>query len=223
MTSDGATWLDWQMAAGSQAARVGVGFGQEVRNAIHRRAERLVEMGHATARDGTIVVSRNAPTALQRQEVQKVGQKLAADRGLTFMPGRVGEYVTDRLSGVASLASGRFAMIEGGLGFQLVPWQPILDKRTFGDVLCIPKTLNPEVVVMKSAQDGNRPDHTGSLNWARNRRILIQGQVRPCRVIVASVRFQNPAQMFFAQDNDVVHTFTPDRSDQSFDKAILPG
>jgi hypothetical protein len=29
--------------------------------------------------------------------------------------------------------------------------------------------------------------------------------------------------MHLAQDNDVVHTFTPDRSDQPFHKAILPG
>jgi hypothetical protein len=28
--------------------------------------------------------------------------------------------------------------------------------------------------------------------------------------------------MCLAQDNDVVHTFTPDRSDQPFNKAILP-
>jgi hypothetical protein len=36
---------------------------------------------------------------------------------------------TGRLAGVASLISGRFAMIENGLGFQLVPWQPLLEKR----------------------------------------------------------------------------------------------
>src|SRR5450631_2605077 len=29
--------------------------------------------------------------------------------------------------------------------------------------------------------------------------------------------------MCLAQDNDVVHTFTPDRSDLPFDNAILPG
>jgi hypothetical protein len=29
--------------------------------------------------------------------------------------------------------------------------------------------------------------------------------------------------MHLAQDNDVVHTLTPDRSDQPFGKAILPG
>ena len=28
-----------------------------------------------------------------------------------------------------SLASGRFAMIDDGLGFQLVPWRPALDRH----------------------------------------------------------------------------------------------
>src|ERR1700736_6032570 len=41
-------------------------------------------------------------------------------------------------------------------------------------------------------------------------------------VVVTGVRFENPTQMRLAQNNDVVHTFTPDRSDQPFDKAILP-
>src|SRR5437870_13191316 len=40
-------------------------------------------------------------------------------------------------------------------------------------------------------------------------------------VVVACVRLQYLAQMHLAQDNDVVHTFTPDRSDQPFGKAIL--
>src|ERR1700731_50608 len=42
-------------------------------------------------------------------------------------------------------------------------------------------------------------------------------------VIIARVRLQNLPQMHLAQDNDVVYTLTPDRSDQPFDKAILPG
>src|SRR5882724_2953882 len=41
-------------------------------------------------------------------------------------------------------------------------------------------------------------------------------------VVIACVRLQNLTQMHLAQDNDVVHTFTPDRSDQPFSKAILP-
>ena len=40
-----------------------------------------------------------------------------------------GKYVTARLAGIANLTSGRFAMIEDGFGFHLVPWQPVLEKR----------------------------------------------------------------------------------------------
>ena len=41
----------------------------------------------------------------------------------------MGDYVSGRLTGTASLISGRFAMIEDRLGFQLVPWQPVLEQR----------------------------------------------------------------------------------------------
>src|SRR6202790_4768291 len=41
-------------------------------------------------------------------------------------------------------------------------------------------------------------------------------------VVIVRIRQQDSAQMHLAQDNDVVHTFTPDRSDQPFGKAMLP-
>ena len=86
-------------------------------------------MGHATAKDGFIDIPRRTVAVLQRQEVERVGRQMAAERGLTYTPSGPGEYVSGRLAGVATLASGRFAMIEDGLGFQLVPWQPVLEKR----------------------------------------------------------------------------------------------
>ena len=105
------------------------GFGREVNKAISRRAQRLVEMGLATAKDGNIRVPVNTVATLERQEVERVGHQMARERGLTYMPANAGEYVSGRLAGVASLVSGRFAMIDNGLGFQLVPWQPLLEKR----------------------------------------------------------------------------------------------
>src|ERR1700730_12621981 len=42
-------------------------------------------------------------------------------------------------------------------------------------------------------------------------------------IVIVGVGFQDPTQIHLAQDNDVVHTFTADRSDQPFGKAILPG
>src|ERR1700722_3901929 len=47
--------------------------------------------------------------------------------------------------------------------------------------------------------------------------------MRSDAIIIVGVGFQDPTQMHLTQDDDVVHTFAPDRSDQPFDKAILPG
>jgi hypothetical protein len=106
------------------------GFGQEVAQALKQRAERLVETGHAQRQpDGTFVVRRNLVTTLERQEVERMGREMAGARGLTFLPVQSGEYVSGKLVGSANLASGRYAMIEGGPGFSLVPWQQVLDRR----------------------------------------------------------------------------------------------
>jgi type IV secretory pathway VirD2 relaxase len=127
--NDGATWLDRQIVADDRSEIIDSGFGRDVNKAISRRAERLVEMGLATAKDGNIRVPVHTLTILERQEVNRVGQQMAKDRGLTFVPSSAGEHVSGRLAGVTSLVSGRFAMIENGLGFRLVPWQPLLEKR----------------------------------------------------------------------------------------------
>src|SRR5271169_3039528 len=41
-------------------------------------------------------------------------------------------------------------------------------------------------------------------------------------IIIGSIGLKDPAQMGLAQDDEVVHTLTPDRSDQPFGEAILP-
>src|SRR5450631_1003808 len=46
--------------------------------------------------------------------------------------------------------------------------------------------------------------------------------MRSDTVVVIGVRFQNPTQMHFAQDNHMIDALAPDRSDQPFGKAILP-
>ena len=56
---------------------------------------------------------------------------------------------------------------------------------------------------MQSAEDWAAKNTPCPLYGARHGRILVQGQVRARLIIVASVRFQNPAQMCLAQDNAV--------------------
>jgi type IV secretory pathway VirD2 relaxase len=128
--SDGATWLDRELASPDRITLANTGFGREVTEAMERRRQSLVNMGHAIRlEDGRIRVSKDFVANLERMEVTRVGKAMAAERGLTFTAAKTGEYVSGTLVGSAQLASGRFAMIDDGIGFQLVPWQPVLDKR----------------------------------------------------------------------------------------------
>jgi type IV secretory pathway VirD2 relaxase len=129
IATEGATWLDRELTAREPQVIADSGFGRNVRNALQRRTERLVEMGYATVSEGTVRIPSHTVANLEQREVDRVGREMAAERGLTFTSSKTGDYVSGRLTGVASLTSGRFAMLEDGLGFRLVPWQPILETR----------------------------------------------------------------------------------------------
>ena len=64
-----------------------------------------------------------------------------------------------------------------------------------GEAPVCTENLNAGVVVVKSAQDSARTDHTGSLNRAEDRRILVQGSMRSDAIVIARVRFQDPTQV----------------------------
>jgi hypothetical protein len=65
------------------------------------------------------------------------------------------------------------------------------------------ENLNPNVLMMKSAQDSVRTYDAGSLYRPRNRRIFMQRSMRSdAVVIIGGVRFQNAAQMLLAEDNE---------------------
>ena len=55
--------------------------------------------------------------------------QVAAETGLAHRPLVEGEYVAGTYRKRLSLASGRFAMIDDGLGFSLVPWRPALERE----------------------------------------------------------------------------------------------
>jgi type IV secretory pathway VirD2 relaxase len=127
---DGATWLDRELASPSRATLANTGFGREVTEAMEQRRQSLVNMGHAMRlEDGRIRVSKDSIANLERAEVNRVGRAMAVERGLKFTAAKAGEYVSGTLVGSTQLACGRFAMIDDGIGFQLVPWQPLLDQR----------------------------------------------------------------------------------------------
>jgi type IV secretory pathway VirD2 relaxase len=129
ITAKGATWLDRQAIAREPVALGGGGFGAEMREALDRRAEHLIAEGLAERQNRGVSFSRNLIETLRRRELDAVGAKLAAESGRPFNKPVAGEYVAGAYQRRIALASGRFAMIDDGLGFQLVPWSPSLEKQ----------------------------------------------------------------------------------------------
>jgi type IV secretory pathway VirD2 relaxase len=128
ITAPGATWLDRQLVAREPVATAG-GFGLEIREAMVRRAEHLVEESLARRQGDRIMFSRGLIETLRQRELEMATASFAAETGLVHRPSAPGEYVTGLYRQRVMLASGRFAMIDDGLGFQLVPWRPALDQK----------------------------------------------------------------------------------------------
>ena len=128
-TAAGATWLDRQNIARQPIALSEGGFGAEVRQAMQRRADHLVEQGFGERHGQRTTFTPNLMDTLRRHELEALGEKLAAETGQPFNRARGGEFVAGSYQRRFTLASGRFAMIDDGLGFQLVPWTPSLEKH----------------------------------------------------------------------------------------------
>ena len=127
---EGATWLDRTMIGGGRETMPHTGFGGDVRAAWEARKRALADMGYAENRGhGQFRAPSDLIAQLERADISRVGKALAAERGLTWQPSAPGEYVFGKLGGSTQIASGRFAMIDNGLGFQLVPWSDPLEKR----------------------------------------------------------------------------------------------
>jgi hypothetical protein len=58
-----------------------------------------------------------------------LAEKLTAESGRTLTHASTGDYSPARYRQRFALASGRFAMIDDGLGFELVPWSLSLEKK----------------------------------------------------------------------------------------------
>ena len=129
VTAAGATWLDRQAVSREPLPLAETGFGAEVREALARRTDHLAEQGLARRTGQRVVYARNLLDTLRRREVDALGKTLAKETGLTFEQPETGSPISGLYRRRFALASGRFAMIDDGLGFKLVPWSPAIEKR----------------------------------------------------------------------------------------------
>jgi type IV secretory pathway VirD2 relaxase len=129
VTAIGATWLDRQSISRDQPLLSDGGFGAEVRDAMERRALHLVGEGLAEQRGRRIIFAAQLLDTLRQRELDLLAGRIAGETGLPHNPSQPGEHVSGSYQRRIALASGRFAMIGNGFGFQLVPWSPALERH----------------------------------------------------------------------------------------------
>ncbi len=83
----------------------------------------------------------------------------------------------------------------------------LAETRTAG---CPYRTLYPDVAVVQSANQRNGDDASDMLDRAGFGSVLAQCEVRPRLVVIAGVGVENPAQMVFTPDDDVVQALVAD-------------
>ena len=129
VVASGATWLDRELVKREKTGLAETGFGAEVRTALAQRTERLVDCGLARWRQGQAIFARDLLDTLARRELADTATQIASQTGLAYRPVEEGDPVSGIYRRRVDLASGRFALIEDGHQFLLVPWRPIVDRQ----------------------------------------------------------------------------------------------
>jgi type IV secretory pathway VirD2 relaxase len=127
--ANGATWLDRQLLARGATSLSDGGFGGEVCEAMDVRVDFLVSEGLARQQGQRVIFIRDLLDTLRRRELDTASAKISAETGLPYHSLAEGESIAGVYRQRVSLASGRFAMIDDGLGFSLVPWTPSLERQ----------------------------------------------------------------------------------------------
>lgn len=124
----GATWLDQQLIGGGRGLG-DLGFAGEVKQALRQRADFLVEQGLAERQQQRVVLSRNLLATLRGRELSQIAEQVATETGLEHRPLEEGQRVAGLYRRSVMLASGRYAVLEDGKAFSLVPWKPVIEQR----------------------------------------------------------------------------------------------
>jgi hypothetical protein len=123
--------LDQQLIGGG-AGLSDLGFGGETKQAMQQRADFLAEQGLAKRRGRRgrrVILARNLLGTLRGRELTQAAKDIAADTGLEHRPVADGQRVAGIYRRSVMLASGRYAMLDDGMGFSLVPWKPVIEQR----------------------------------------------------------------------------------------------
>lgn len=129
VTAAGATWLDRELVGREKTALSDTGFGAEARAAVAARTGHLIAEGLARRQAARLIFAQDLLGTLTRRELDAAAARIAQETGLERRVLVEGDRVSGTCRQRLDLVSGRFAMLDDGLGFQLVPWSDTLEKH----------------------------------------------------------------------------------------------
>lgn len=128
-SANGATWLDRKMLSKEPLEFRNKGFGAEVNRALRLRQQWLIKEELMIEQSGQLLARRRLLQTLQRREVTQAAGKLQKELGLTYQPTTSGARLKGQVNKTVKLASGRFAVVQKGKEFSLVPWRQAMALR----------------------------------------------------------------------------------------------
>jgi type IV secretory pathway VirD2 relaxase len=129
VSADGATWLDRELVSSAPMPLRDAGFGREVRRALERRQEWLIQNELAQEEDGRISYRSNLLAILRRRELARVVAQLSEEIGLKYIELREGQEISGTYRRSVALQSGRFAIIQTGRAYVLIPWGSVFTQN----------------------------------------------------------------------------------------------
>jgi hypothetical protein len=150
-TANAPSWLDRQLRGEEGLAIAKHGYGAEVRQAMVRRQQWLIEQDLAEKQGNRVLYCSDMDQRLKRAELRVMAARLSKELGLDFSGEPIpGERICGIVRRRVNLNSGSFAVLENSREFTLVPWRPVLERQ-----------LGREIIgIMRSS---------GSINWTFGR------------------------------------------------------
>jgi type IV secretory pathway VirD2 relaxase len=123
------SWLDRHLRGQESVEIANHGYGAEVRNAMYRRQQWLLEQQLAEQRGDEVLYRSDMDHRLRRAELRAMAARLSKELGLDFAEPEAGERISGIVRSRVNLNSGSFAVVQNSREFTLVPWRPVLERR----------------------------------------------------------------------------------------------
>ncbi len=123
----GETWLDQQLAGQAIEPLGSAGLGGDVRSAMYERMKRHFQRGIVNDRDAK-ELNDNHLKALQKEGMLHASLDISKETGLTYRPIQPGDRIEGTFVRVHQTEHAKFAVIDRGREFSLVPWKRGLER-----------------------------------------------------------------------------------------------